>query len=193
MQNKYERQRIVYCTYGVLALGIFLGSLLFLIAAILPTAVLDYGLEEYGIEAMVNLPVKEMMIYILKKRGLQIVFFLLVTSLYSFTISSGLYNFTLGGYYGIVISNLIIKYNFHGFLYGMVCFFPHYFFYFIAIYLFGKWNVQQLNEQDCYHRNVKKLQYFFKKFVIFSFVILGVIWEIYFQKNFLGKFYQYLV
>ena len=62
MQNKYERQRIVYCTYGVLALGIFLGSLVLLIAAILPTTVLDYGLEEYGIEAMVNLPVKEMMI-----------------------------------------------------------------------------------------------------------------------------------
>ena len=184
----------IICTYGALMLGIFIGCILFGILIICDgNQWLDLGLEEYDVVATMNLSQEKILFYLLRKRILQIILYILIMILTSYSFASILYCGGFGCYYGFLLCNLVVKYNLYGFGYVFACFFPHYLFYFILIYVCGKKN----NERNGYHndrcKNVNIIQYLFKIFVIFMLFTFAIIWETNFQKNFLNYFFQYLV
>lgn len=190
MHNKDWDYNVVL-TYGALFCGVLVGCIILLLAVIFGnTIVLDMGLEDYEIGAVLNISTNQMMIYIIKKRIIQFVIFAMLLYLFSYYISSTLFCGSFGVYYGMVITNLIIKYGIAGLFYGFTCFFPHYLCYFLIIYLLGKWKRNSLN---FYYKNMNWIELFGKIFVIFLLIIISLTWEIRFQKIFLNYFFQYLV
>ena len=190
MQVKNRLYYAMY-TYGGLCFGVFLGTLIYLLSLCLDCDYfLDKGLEDYGFGMVMNLPTKELMYFIIKRRVLQT---LLIALLFKFFLQNHTSTFLCifgGMYYGIIICDLIVKYGVGGLLYGFVCFYPHYYLYFLVLHLVGKWRYEALN--NCYeYMNLKV--YFIKGFVIFLLFFLSLSWEIKFQKNFLNYFFQYLV
>ena len=184
----------IFCTYVALALGILVGCLYFLFSVTYgETILLEHGLEDYNITAMLNAPKHEMLAHLLKKRLLQTIIFVLSIILTTYSCSSFIFCGGFGIYYGLVVSNLIVKYGFSGLLYGFVCFFPHYFFVFMAIFLYGQWSDRKKAYYIKCHKDVNKIEKCVKIFVIFLLLILSFVWEIQFQKNFLNYFFQHLV
>lgn len=178
----------VICTYGALFLGVLAGCLLSLLSVVFDYGTLqDKGLEDFNISVIMNISSGEMMIYIIRKRMIQIFIYSLTLFVFPYGASSFLFCGSFGVYYGLVVSNLIIKYNLSGLLYGFVCFFPHYYIYFLMIYLIGKWKKHSLN---IYYQNMKYVEWFIKFFVIILMLMTSLIWEIKFQKNFLDYFFN---
>lgn len=192
--KKHEENRIAYIIFQALYFGIILGcicylsDLLFLDAAFFPS-----GLEEYSIGAVMNLPVKQLMFYVLKCRMTQLIFLILGTIVISYGTAVGTFGLLFGWLYGMAMCNLLVQYGIKGTVYGLFCFLPHYLFYFSAMYLWGKWFCGTGQYEKYYDWNVKIIQYLFKFFVIFFLIVLSLMWEIKFQKNILKIFYQYLV
>lgn len=194
MERRKERDRIVYYTYVPALLGAVLGTLVFLIGVEwINGGWLERGLEDYQINVVMNLPLWKISLYILKRRGGQILLFVLLTVLISYSVTAFFYNLLFGLYYGMITASLLVKFGMAGLFYSFSCFFPHYLFYLIAIYLIGKWiSSNALKRKMCYG-NGNKLQFFVEFLVIFFLILLAVFWEIKFQKNFLELFYQHLV
>ncbi len=187
MQNKDWKYNIFF-TYGALICGVLVGSLILLLAVILgSTIILDMGLEDYKIGAVLNISTRQMMIYIIKKRIIQFIIFGMLLYLFPYGFSASLFCGSFGIYYGMVLTNLIIKYGISGLLYGVVCFCPHYLCYFWIIYLFGKWRINSLN---LYYTNMNWIVAFGKIFVIILLILISLIWEICFQKIFLNYFFS---
>lgn len=193
MQRKKMDQN-VFCTYGALGIGILFGCLYFLFTILNGNDLLmNYGLEDYDISAMLNVADNEIVFHLVKKRFLQILIFILLVCLTTYSCSSFFFCFGFGFYYGIVMSNLIIKYCLSGLLYGLACFFPHYILYFFVINLCGNWYFKKKDRfHNCY-KDMNKLVFFGKLFVIFFLLFFSLYWEIRFQKIFLNYFFQHLV
>lgn len=190
MHNKNWNCNMI-CTYGALFLGVLIGCLLLLLSVVFDYEVMqDKGLEDFNISVIMNISSDEMIIYIIRKRMIQISIYLLTLFVLPYAVSSFLFCGSFGVYYGLVVSDLIIKYNLPGLLYGLVCFFPHYYIYFLILYLIGKWKSHSLN---IYYQNMKYVDWFIKFFVIILMLMTSLIWEMKFQKNFLNYFFQYLV
>ncbi len=178
-------------TYGALVGGVILGCLVLLLTVMIGnTTILDMGLEDYKIGAVLNISSNQMMKYVLKKRIIQFVVFIMFIYLFPYFVTSVLFCGSFGVYYGIVLTNLIIKYDIMGLLYGIVCFYPHYFIYFLIIYFLGKWNKRTLN--FCY-QSMNWIDFLGKIFVILFLICISLTWEIRFQKIFLNYFFQHLV
>ncbi len=187
------RNRLYYAlyTYGALCLGIFFGALTFLISICLNCDYfIDKGLEDYGFGMVMNLPTKEILLFIVKRRVLQCLLIAFLFKLLLPNHASTIVCLCFGVFYGIIICDLIVKYGVFGLLYGFVCFFPHYYMYFVILHLLGKWRYQSLN--NCYEYMNWKIG-MFKIFVIFLLFGLSLTWEIRFQKIFLNYFFQYIV
>lgn len=193
MNKSIKEHKISYSTYVPIILGVLAGCLCFFIMMLYnPDAFRKYGLEDYKISVLLDLPVFYLAIYVLKKRVGQLLFFIILAILFSYSIAATCYCFFFGIYYGIVVCNLFVKFGINGLVYGEACFFPHYLIYFLTIYLVGRWFYAE-STAIYSHTNVNKLQKLFKYFVIFFAIIIAIIWEIKFQKNILNYFYQYLV
>lgn len=191
---EYENKRIIYCTYISVLLGCFISSLFFLcLVSFTNCNILDYGLEDYQILGLMSVPELKILFYIIKRRGIQLLVFALINIMLSYYAASSLYCLTIGAYIGMVFCSMFIKFGFTGLGYGAICFFPHYIFYFLAIYLAGKWFFNQTNYKKIYYENVNKMFFLIKIIVIIFMLILGTIWEIKFQKVFLNYFYQHIV
>lgn len=194
MNNRNKNYKNIYCTYFPAFLGMLLGSLLFLVLMVfLDIQLLDRGLEDYKFGAVLNLPVWNLAIYILKRRLGQLILYLIIWTLFAYPVAAFCFNMCFGAYYGLVLSNLFIKFGWHGIGYSVACFFPHYLFYFFAIYLSGHWFYWISSEKQIAYKSVNKLQCLVKIFVIFFLISVAIIWEIKFQKNILNYLYQYLV
>lgn len=193
MKNE-DTYKIINCTYWMALSGVMIGSLIFLISLIASdTTFLESGLEEYKISSFVDFSSLKFYLYIIRRRSLQILCFLVIVYFCSYSMAAVLYNLFFGIFYGMILSNLFIKFSFHGILYGWFCFFPHYLLYFLVILFLGKWFYLKKDEYYNYYKNVNKLQYFIKIFVIFVMIFASIFWEINFQKNILIFFNQYLV
>lgn len=194
MEDKYYLRRNKYYTFVPVLLGTAVGSLLLLVMiGILEMPMSEQGLENYGLGALMNLPQKELIFYILKKRGLQLLVYGLLAWSLTYPVAAFSFNGLFGIFYGMITCDLFIKFGFWGLVYSAVCFFPHYFCYFAAIYLGGYWFGRKPVYPSANTSNIKTLQYFIKIIVIFFLFAFAVIWEIKFQKNFLNYFYQYIV
>ena len=194
MNKSIEERRITYYTYFSVILGIITGSFLFFILISYNMAqIMGQGLEDYKISGVMDLPILYLSLYILKRRIGQLLLFVMIMILFSYSVASSCYCFFFGAYYGIIICNLLVKFGMTGLVYGIVCFFPHYLIYFLVVYLVGKWFHTASVVKIYSYTNVNKLQKLFKYFVIFFMIIIAIIWEIKFQKNILNYFYQYLV
>ena len=194
MKQEYERNRIAYYTYFPLVFGIVVGGILFYILLLSNgTYFLEDGLSDYKLDAVLNISVIDLIIYVLKKRFGQSLLFLIILVVCSYRIAACTYNFLFGFYYGIVVCNQLVKFGMSGMIYGIVCFLPHYLIYFLAIYLLGKWFYMDSKQKIYQYMNGNKLQYIVQYVVIFFLIIIALIWEIKFQKNILQYFYQYLV
>lgn len=181
-------------TYGLTVVGMVLGCLFYLGDLLFCNAgYFRHGLEEYSIGAVMNLPVEQIAVYVLKQRGGQILLFVLGMILTSCRIITGIYSVFFGGFYGITMCSFLVQYGIKGMGYGLACFFPHYLCYILAIYFLGKWSCEKQSGLYKYHPNVNFLQSFIKFIVIFLLILVSLIWEIRFQKNILNFLYQYLV
>ena len=193
MNKSIEEYKISYSTYLSVLVGVIAGCLFFFIMMIYDSEkIMEYGLEDYKISSVLDLPVLYLALYVLKRRIGQFILFVVLVILFSYSLAASCYCFFFGIYYGMVLCNLLVKFGIHGLVYGTACFFPHYFIYFLMIYLVGKWFYATSAAIHSY-TNVNKLQKLFKYFVIFFAIIIAIIWEIKFQKNILNYFYQYLV
>lgn len=194
MMKQKEIFKTAYIIFASILLGTILGNLSYLGDKIIYDArYFPNGLEEYSIGAVMNLPVEQLTIYIVKCRMGQLFLLVLGTLITSYGIAVGIYSLIFGIFYGMAMCNFLIQYGIIGTGYGILCFFPHFLFYFFAMYLCGKWFFDYGNRNNMYYGNVKTAQYFFKFFVIFFLIFISLIWEIKFQKNILKFFYQYLV
>ena len=194
MKEKRQDYGMTYLTYGLAIVGMILGCFLYLADQIFYNATyFRYGLEEYSMGAVMNLPLGQLIIYILKRRSEQMLLFILGLLLTSCGVITGIYSMLFGTFYGVVTCNLLMQYGVSGLCFGMSCFFPHYLFYMIAMYFFGKWFYEQKEGKYKYYSNVNFLQYFIKFIVIFVLITFSLVWEINFQKNILNFFYQHLV
>lgn len=194
MKYRNKNYKNAYCTYFSAFLGMIFGSLLFLVPmAFFDIQLLELGLEDYKFGAVLNLPAWNLVLYILKRRLGQIFLYITIWTLFAYPVAAFCFNTCFGTYYGLVLCDLFIKFGWQGIGYSMACFFPHYLFYFFAIYLSGNWFYWMTSEKNAAYGNVNKLQYLVKIFVIFFLIFIGIIWEIKFQKNILNYFYQYLV
>lgn len=193
MNKSMEEQKISYCTYVSAIVGVVAGCLFFFLMMMYnPERVMEYGLEDYKIGGVIDLPIFYLAIYVLKRRVGQLLLFILLAVIFSYFVAATCYCFFFGIYYGVVVCNLLVKFGINGLLYGTACFFPHYLIYFLTIYLVGRWFCVMTSANYPY-TNVNKLQKLIKYFVIFFVIIIAIIWEIKFQKNILNYFYQYLV
>lgn len=194
MNKNIEERKITYITYLPVVLGVLAGSLFFFIMFMYHSGqIMGQGLEDYKISGVLDLPTVSLLFYILKRRMGQLLLFVMLLFLSSYSIAAFCYCFFFGAYYGIVICSLLVKFGINGLVYGMICFFPHYLIYFVTIYLVGKWFCMIPAARIYTHTNVNKMQNVFKCFVIVILILAAIIWEIKFQKNFLNSFYQYLV
>lgn len=194
MKEKRQDYGMTYITYGLAMLGMIIGCLLYLADQIFYDATyFRHCLEEYSIGAVMNLPVGQLAVYIIKRRSEQLLLFVLGMMLTSCGMIVGMYSIIFGTFYGVVACNLLVQYGIKGMGYGLACFFPHYLLYVLAMYFFGKWYYEKQEEKNKYYSNVNYLQYFIKIIVIFILIVFSIVWEIKFQKNILNFFYQYLV
>ena len=182
------------CTYGALVAGVIIGCILLLGLVVMgKTTVLDYGLEDYDVSVILNASNDEIILHLLTKRFLQIILFFMCVILTNYHSTTLLFCGGFGIYYGFVICNLIIKYGCFGLAYSVICFFPHYFLYFLIVFWVGKWLEKENKLLNKYYGDFRKIEYFVKIFVIIGLFLISMVWEIKFQKNFLNYFFQYLV
>lgn len=194
MNKKIEEHRITYYTYFSVILGVVTGSLFFFILlSSNPVPVMGQGLEDYKISGVMDLPVLYLLLYVLKRRVGQLLLFIILMVLFSYSVAASCYCFFFGAYYGVILCSLFVKFGINGLIYGFMCFFPHYFIYFLMIYLVGKWFYTASPLKNYSYKNVNNLQKIIKYFVIFLAMMAAIIWEVKFQKNILNYFYQYLV
>lgn len=194
MHPQNGNSKNTYYTYLPVLLGMFFGCIIFLfICQDSKLQIMNLGLEDYKISAVMNLPVWKMTLYVLKRRLGQWICFFAFWYLFSYSVSAICFNTCFGLYYGMVMCDLFIKFGWKGMVYGIACFFPHYILVFLAIWLLGKWFYRTDVWRNISYGNVNELQYFVKIFVIFFLIFVAIVWEIKFQKNILNFFYQYLV
>jgi hypothetical protein len=151
------------------------------------------GLESYSIAGILSLSDRELTVYLLKRRLCQLFFAVFMSELIPYAVIWAGYSGLFGCCYGLAFAQMFYQFGFWGCAYCMACFFPHFIFYGLVIYFIGKWFFNISKDQMLGIENVKKSQYILKIFVMISFFVLGIIWEIKFQKNILNFFYQYLV
>lgn len=179
-------------TYGTVLLGVLIGCSLYLLLAFYQKDYLtNYGLEKY--QMTLNLTKHDLLMYVMKRRISQMIIFILFVILTNFYCATSLFCLCFGCYYGFVTCDLFVQYGMSGVGYSFFCFFPHYLFIFIAVYLICKWRENRIKELIKYNKSMKKMECFIKIIVIFMLFGLSFAWEIEFQKNFLNYFFQYLV
>lgn len=182
------------CTYFAVMIGVLIGCIFFLYNITSQTSSLfDYGLDDYNVVNLQNLSTNRMIFHILQKRIITILIFLSLAFLISYPFSSAIFCGGFGIYYGLLVSNLIVKFGVAGLMYGFVCFFPHYFLYFFMIYLGGKWRMIQNSATIQSNKQKDNLEHLIKLSVIIVLCFLSLSWEIFFEKIFLNYFFQYLV
>lgn len=190
MQNKNRNKTILY-TYGGMLLGVVIGCILFGIVTYSGYFLwLDEGLETFHFSAVLEISSHELGAHLFKRRCLNLIIFILTVFLTTYACTAFCFCTYFGVYYGYVLCDLIIKYGINGYCYGISCFFPHYLFYFILIFVIGKWKIQSLNN---YYGNINKWNYIIKIIVIIILFLLAFGWEWKIQKFFLNYFFQHLV
>lgn len=193
MQKDTFSKRYATVLYFVIITGVFLGCVLYYFDC--ETGLLQitgWNLEDYSIEAMGNIPAGEFTKAVLRRRLIQLVIFLLGMTITSFGVMSVLYGSLFGIFYGMFSCNLILQYGPKGILFDLFCFLPHYLFYILCLLFISKGSTLP-DDWRGKSGNVNVIQYFFKFFVIFFLFFCAILFEIKFQKKFLGFFYQYLV
>ena len=166
---KTKSRSMEYITFDTVVFGMIAGSLFYLSdMAFLDTGIFRNGMESYSVGAVMNLPVLQVAFYILRKRIGQLLMFIVLGALMSYWIAAGVYSFLIGLFYGMVFSNVILQYGIKGIGYGVACFFPHYVFYLLAIYLCVRWISVRHSATDGYLYKVNKSQYFVKFFLPIS-------------------------
>ena len=194
MGRRKEPNKILLYTFFPVLLGVVLGTVIYLTCIdCIKGSYAGQGLEDYKIGAVMDLPLWKLSLYILKRRGCQIILFVLLTILVSYPITSFLYNFLFGLSYGMITSSLLIQFGFNGILYSFFCFFPHYLLYGFGIFLAGKWFLIGAQKKNMCYGNGNTLQYLTKVFMIFLLIFFAFFWEIKYQKNFLIKIFQHIV
>ncbi len=192
IKKRFNRNNI--CTYVAFIVGVVIGCVFLLLSVIYGGENwLELGLEDYDISAMLNIPEYSLLFHLLKKRLVQLLVFGLLCILLGVFGCSFFFCGSFGFYYGMVTTNLIIKYGISGMFYSIACFYPHYLFYFFAIVLYGKWCGKQDKTLKYYYANMNWLEIIIKFFVIFVILLLSFLWEWKVQKTFLNYFFQYLV
>lgn len=182
----------ILITYGMLFFGVIIGCCIYIcLCSTKEMFFSHYGLEQYNISLTVL--DSGTLRHVLRRRISQILIFVLFSVLTSYYFSTIIFSIGFGIYYGFVICDLLVKYSMFGFLYGLFCFFPHYFFVFLVLYLICKWNADNKKRLIKYDKSMNQIEYLIKIFVIIILLVVSFFWEIKFQKNFLNYFFQYLV
>ncbi|MDO5156253.1 MAG: hypothetical protein Q4D51_09840 [Eubacteriales bacterium] len=177
--------------FSALLLGIIVGSIFFVFFKTNSSDILKQGLIQFDVMRAADITDQKISLYILKRRLISIFLLVFTAKCLTVPVTDIGIHLIFGLYYGFVVSNLFCYSFLNGWVYGFLCFFPHYLFYIFAFWEICKFLMCDKSESN--NANVKKIKYFFRIFVIILCVGLGVVWEIYVQKNILKIFYQHLV
>lgn len=194
LNRKATNKKLGLCTYGMLVMGAIVGCVVFFCSLLLwryPVA--DYGLEDLHVLQVMNLPYKTYIMYICRRRFLQMILFIAIWSVGTYYIAAVVFHLFCGCYFGFLLADCFVKFGLRGIAYAVACFMPHYILLFLAGYLSGYWFAKDNIQKKYYYGNVNNAQSFLKVFVIFLLLSGAVFIEIKFQKNILNFFYQYLV
>lgn len=124
-------------------------------------------------------------IYVLKVRILQMLFFIIISYLLSSSIITKIYCGFIGLIYGFIYGYLFMQYGLKGMLMILLIFFPHIILYLLCIKNYDVWIEKYIfHNSGTYYGNVT-LKKYIMLFIILIFYVLGIIWEIKFQKFFL--------
>lgn len=192
-QLNHNTYHINQYTYTMIFLGSILGIFLNLIFSFyLDCYIFDFDIEEYHLKGFTIDLSSRYVFYLLKRRIVQLISFLLIGVLFSFKYAAIIYNFIFGTFYGIYFVSMFIKFGIWGIGFTIFSFFPHYIFYFLMIFyitkLYDKTKYEKLTQ-----KNIKFFISIFHFFVIFILFSIGIYIEIKFQKNILNYFYQHIV
>lgn len=174
--------------YFFVLIGCLVGSLLFLIIKIKSgMKILDLDLQEYPISSLLNLSEEKLFFYILEKRVGQIILFIALASLCSYSVAAFTYCFCSGFCYGIVLCEQIVQYGINGLFFGLSCFFPHYLIYIFVIYFLLK-----LEEGKHHYTNKKAYSVIFRNFFLLFLLMVAIGWEIIYQKKLLKIIFDFM-
>ncbi len=194
MKEERHGEKMYYLTCGFAVAGMIIGCLVYLGDVLFYHAgYFRHSLDIYSTDVVKNLSVNQIAVCILKRRSQQLFLFVLGAMFASCGIVTGIYCMIFGVYYGVTACSLLVQYGIKGMGYCLACFFPHYLFYLLAMYFFGKWYGEKQEGKYKYYPNINFFQSFVKFIVIFLLIFFSLVWEIKFQKNILIFFYQYLV
>lgn len=135
-----------------------------------------------------GLNISDLNLYICRQRIKQLLLFMGCSYLLSYSVSAILFSFVIGMYYGMVYCGMYLQYGLKGILYTCLLFFPQYVLYFFCI-CYTAIIMKQYNQELLYcGKKSNKLKIIINVFVIIMLFVMGLLWEIFFQKNFLQYF-----
>lgn len=127
-----------------------------------------------------------LILYIIKQRVVEMVILMIISFLFSYKIALLSANFIFGIYYGVSSCILFSQYGLVSYKLLIGMFFPHCVIYFICSYYIGKYLIYNNNK-------INNLNYFVKILFIIIFMLLGVLGEIFFQKNIVDFYSIYCI
>lgn len=172
-----------------LLVGVGFGVICSLANIIFNAGFIQVQFEQYISSCFSAISEQKIIWYIGKIRIIQVLFVIFFSGCLPYRTIINAIALIAGWFYGMFFCLLFLQYGFRGIVYNTFCFFPHFLFYGIALFCWGKYILIKTKLE----KTVKKTQYFFIISVIIFMIFLGLIWEIKYQKNILKFFYQYLV
>lgn len=185
MFNKHSYK---HYTYLPLILGLITGVLIYIIKIIFDSSNDIYFIEDKIIDLCKSLDMEyNSSLYFFNQRIIVVVAFLIVQLIFSYYFASAFFNYIFGIYYIIISVNIIIIYGFDGLILIACLFLPHFIFYYYAVCLLGKWFFCNETSYNNIYERFNNINFFVKIIIIILMLLAGVLFEYFFQKNFLIK------
>lgn len=179
---KKRKQTYVYYTYLPMLLGIILGGVLYIIMSGLDITMYNLSIDNdyLSISNLSEISYK----YIIKQRIMLFVAFVILQLLFSYKFTAFLMNMIFGLYYIFFSVRTIIEYGMEGLLFSLILFLPYFLFYFNCVCLIGKWFSCNYDNNNFLYERFNNFNFFVKVIIIIVMLLLGVVFEIFFQKFF---------
>lgn len=187
MINKQEN--IIY-TYLPLVLGMVSGIVLFFSFFNKMEIIYTSLLDKYYVGNLSNYMINFSAKYIIIKKLSVVLLYIFLIILFSYRITAFFINYVFGVYYALIASVIYFIFGLKGVVFILILFTPHFILYFNSFVLFLNWFCFR---KDLFYNTVNKFNTFVRFMIILILSILGICWEIFFQKNFMDIFSRYSI
>ena len=172
-----------YYTYLPLMMGVISGGIIFIIYLLLDGSIDFLSLESNYFDYFYTNSSTNT--YIINQRIIIFILFLIITLLFSYYFAAFMFNYILGIYYMLFSVYIIIEYGIKGMLGVFVLFLPFFMFYFYSICLMGKWFFSNSDYLKCQYERFNNINFFVKIILLIVMLLVGMAFEVFFQKNFI--------